>query len=68
MDKYLGIYSTSGDVQTAIENEELKKPYVAIVNGELDYNSIGNPEPTPSPSESGSAEPTPSPSESGSPL
>lgn len=66
MDKYLGIYSTSGDVQTAIENEELKKPYVAIVNGSMDYNSIGNPEPTPtpSPSESGSAEPTPTPSES----
>ena len=42
MNKYLGIYSTSGDVQTAINNGELNKPYVAIVSGNLDYNTVEN--------------------------
>ena len=38
--KYFGIYTNSGDVRTAIENEELAKPYVALVSGALDYNTL----------------------------
>ena len=38
--KYFGIYTDSEAVQTAIENEELAKPYVAIVDGVLDYNTV----------------------------
>ena len=40
--KYLGIYTTSGDVQTAINEGTLKKPYVALVDGVLDYNTVEN--------------------------
>ena len=42
--KHIGIFSTSGDVQTAIENGTLLNPYVAEVSGALDYNTV---EPTP---------------------
>lgn len=42
MDKYLGIFNTSGDVQTAINNGELNKPYVALVNNQIDFNTVDN--------------------------
>lgn len=38
--KHIGIFNTSGDVQTAIANESLLNPYVAKVSGALDYNSV----------------------------
>ena len=38
--KYFGIYANSGDVQTALAESALAKPYVALVSGALDYNSI----------------------------
>lgn len=38
--KYFGIYANSGDVQTAINESALTNPYVALVSGALDYNSI----------------------------
>ena len=37
--RHFGIYSNSGQVETAVENETLIKPYVAKVSGALDYNS-----------------------------
>lgn len=39
MAEYIGKYSTSGDVQTAVDNGELLKPYVALVGNEIDWNS-----------------------------
>lgn len=48
--KHIGIFNTSGDVQTAIENEALLNPYVAKVSGALDYNSVV---PTPVPTTMG---------------
>ena len=45
--KHIGIFNTSGDVQTAIENEALLNPYVAKVSGALDYNSVVPTPPTP---------------------
>ena len=48
--KHIGIFNTSGDVQTAIANEALLNPYVALVSGVLDYNSIV---PTPVPTTMG---------------
>ena len=45
MSKYFGIFSNSGDVQTALNESALTKPYVAIVSGVLDYNTVGNEEP-----------------------
>ena len=38
--KYFGIYNNSGDVQTALAEFALAKPYVAIVSGALDYNTL----------------------------
>lgn len=38
--KHFGIYTNSGDVQTALNEETLINPYVAKVSGSLDYNSI----------------------------
>lgn len=38
--KYFGIFNTSGDVQTAIAESSLTKPYVAIVSGAVDYNTV----------------------------
>lgn len=38
--KHIGIFSTSGDVQTAIDNGTLLNPYVAEVSGALDYNTV----------------------------
>lgn len=40
MAKYFGIYANSGDVQTALNESALTNPYVAIVSGALDYNSV----------------------------
>lgn len=42
MKKFFGNYQTSGDVQTALDNGTLSKPYVALVGGStgtLDYNT-----------------------------
>lgn len=41
--KYFGIFNTSGDVQTAIAESSLTKPYVAIVSGAVDYNTVSAP-------------------------
>ena len=40
--KYINIFNTSGDVQTALNNETLLKPYLAYINGtdKYDYNSL----------------------------
>ena len=40
--KYIGIYDTLEDVQDALDNGQLSKPYVAktMDNGQLDYNSL----------------------------
>ena len=40
--KYIGIYDTLEDVQDALDNGQLSKPYVAktMNNGQLDYNSL----------------------------
>ena len=40
--KYINIFNTSGDVQTALNNETLLKPYLAYINGTdtYDYNSL----------------------------
>lgn len=40
MSKYFGIFNNSGDVQTAINESALTKPYVALVSGALDYNTL----------------------------
>ena len=37
--KHFGIYANSGDVNTALVEESLVKPYVALVSGALDYNT-----------------------------
>ena len=40
--KYIGIYNTLEDVQDALDNGQLSKPYVAktMDNGKIDYNSL----------------------------
>ena len=38
--KYFGIFNNSGDVQTALNESALTKPYVALVSGVLDYNTV----------------------------
>ena len=38
--KYFGIFNNSGDVQTALDESALSKPYVALVDGAVDYNSM----------------------------
>ena len=39
--KHIAIFNTSGDVQTALNEETLLNPYVALVSGSgLDYNSL----------------------------
>lgn len=40
MIEHFGIYTNSGDVQTALDLETLVNPYVALVSGALDYNSL----------------------------
>ena len=38
--KHIAIFNNSGDVQTALNEETLLNPYVALVSGALDYNSL----------------------------
>ena len=45
--RHFGIFSNSGDVQTAISAGTLVNPYVALVSGALDYNSVVPVPPTP---------------------
>ena len=43
MDRYMGIFATSGAVQEAVNNDSLHKPYIAIVQdgNYLDWNTLG---------------------------
>lgn len=45
--EYINKYATSQEVQSALDNQELSKPYVAYITGtdEIDFNGL---EPTPS--------------------
>lgn len=38
--KHIGIFSNSAETQTALNSEDLLNPYVAMVSGVLDYNSL----------------------------
>ena len=38
--RHFGIYANSGDVQTALNEETLVNPYVALVSGSLDYDTV----------------------------
>ena len=38
--KHIAIFNNSGETQTALNEETLLNPYVALVSGSLDYNSI----------------------------
>lgn len=38
--RHIQTFSDSGDVQTALYEQTLLNPYVALVSGSLDYNSI----------------------------
>ena len=38
--KHIAIFNNSGDVQTALNEETILNPYVALVSGALDYNSL----------------------------
>ena len=40
MIKHFGIFSDSSDLQAAYNNGDIINPYVALVGGELDYNSL----------------------------
>ena len=40
MIEHFGIYANSGDVQTALNEEALVKPYVAKVGSDIDYNTL----------------------------
>lgn len=44
--KHIAIFNNSGDVQTALNEETIVNPYVALVSGALDYNSIQPYEPS----------------------
>ena len=37
---HLGIFNTSGDVQTALNEETLVKPYVAKIGSNIDFNTL----------------------------
>lgn len=37
---HLGIFNTTGDVQTALNQETLVKPYVAKIGSNIDFNSL----------------------------
>lgn len=39
-DNYMGKFASSGDVQTAVDNGDLVKPYVALVGNSIDYNTL----------------------------
>lgn len=45
--KYFGKYTTSGDVQTALDASAITNPYVALVGGNLDYNTLTPTPPAP---------------------
>lgn len=47
IEKHTGIFATSGDVQTAVENGSLYKPYMAIVHTPSDYIDWNTQEPVP---------------------
>lgn len=38
--KHIAIFNTSGDVQTALNEETLVNPYVALVSGAVDFNEL----------------------------
>lgn len=38
--KHIAIFSNSGDVQTALNEETLINPYVALVSGAVDFNEL----------------------------
>lgn len=38
--RHIAIFNNSGDVETALDEQTLLNPYVALVSGSLDYNSI----------------------------
>lgn len=38
--KHIAIFNNSGETQSALNEETLLNPYVALVSGSLDYNSI----------------------------
>lgn len=38
--KHIAIFNNSGETQTALDEQTLLNPYVALVSGNLDYNSI----------------------------
>ena len=38
--KHIGIFANSGAVQTALNEETLVNPYVALVSGALDYDTL----------------------------
>ena len=38
--RHIGIFSNSGDVQTAIDAGTLVNPYVALVSGAVDINTV----------------------------
>lgn len=40
MAKYFGIYESSEDIQNALNEGDILKPYVALVDGSLDYNTL----------------------------
>lgn len=42
---HINKFASSQDVQSALDNEELVKPYVALVGGALDYNTLSPEEP-----------------------
>lgn len=46
-EKHTGIFSTSGDVASALSTGAINKPYMAIVGNELDWNSQEPPPPGP---------------------
>lgn len=43
--KHIAIFDNMADVQTALNDEVLVKPYVALVSGALDYNTMEPEEP-----------------------
>ena len=45
--KHIAIFDNTEDVQTALNEEVLVKPYVALVSGALDYNTMEPEEPAP---------------------
>lgn len=38
--RHIAIFNNSGEIQAALDNETLANPYVALVSGVVDYNSL----------------------------